>query len=55
MSRTGTLHRLPRRIRPFWKLTPLQRMAEGLCPHCGNPDSTGQPHIVFGCSNNGRR
>lgn len=46
---------LPRRVRPFWKLSPLQRMAEGLCPHCGHPDSSGQPHLVFGCSNSGRR
>lgn len=43
---------IPARQRPFWKLTPIERMARGLCPYCGERDADNS-HLVFGC-NNGR-
>lgn len=55
MSRTSrNISHLPTRSRPFWKLHPSERIARGLCPHCGAHDPSGT-HFDFGCSlSNGR-
>lgn len=55
MSRTyRTISPLPVRVRPFWKLSPQDRTARGLCPYCGVADHAGD-HLIFGCTPAGRR
>lgn len=51
MSHTGKVQQ--RRIRPFWKLAPHERVARGLCLYCGELDPQ-QDHGIFGCRKAGR-
>lgn len=51
MSRTyrNNIIALPvRGSRPFWKLSPLERLSRGLCEYCGQPDAVNH-HPIFGC------